>query len=226
MSEAVASRGVQVQRVVSAPFEVNTYVAVEDGRALVIDASSGLDWPTFAPKVAAAIGTAQVESFHLTHVHVDHVGGAARMAKLTGVVPTMHEGEAFVVESGDATLTGAAMFGGTMEACPVRRVREADTIPFGRRRFEVLLVPGHSPAHTALYEQESRSLFVGDVAFEGGSFGRVDLPGCDAKALVRSLERLAALDARDMYPGHMRPVLGGAKGALEESLDNARLMLL
>ena len=30
--------------------------------------------------------------------------------------------------------------------------------------FEVLLVPGHSPAHTALWEPESRSLFSGDVA--------------------------------------------------------------
>lgn len=233
MSEVVASRrvtasppGITVHRVVSAPFEVNTYVAVEEGRALVVDASSGMDWGAFAPKVAAAIGSAQVDAFHLTHVHVDHVGGAARMAKLTSCVPTMHEGEAFVVEEGDATLTGAAMFGGEMEPCPVRRVREGDVLALGRRRFEVILVPGHSPAHTALYDQESRSLFVGDVAFEGGSFGRVDLPGCDAKALVRSLERLAALDARDMYPGHMRPVLGHAKEALEESLDNARLMLL
>lgn len=226
MSEVDASVGVQVHRVVSAPFEVNAYVAVEDGRALVVDASSGLDWPRFAPEVSRAMGAAHVEAFHLTHVHIDHVGGAARMAKLTGVVPTMHEGEAFVVEQGDATLTGAAMFGGEQEPCAVRRVREGDIIRLGPRRFEVLLVPGHSPAHTALYEQDSRSLFVGDVAFEGGSFGRVDLPGCDAKALLRSLERLAALDALDMYPGHMRPVIGGAKEALEESLDNARLILL
>jgi len=29
-----------------------------------------------------------------------------------------------------------------------------------------------------------------------------------------------------MYPGHMEPVLGNAREALLESLDNARLMLL
>jgi hydroxyacylglutathione hydrolase len=123
-------------------------------------------------------------------------------------------------------LTGAALFGATMEPCAVRRVKEGDTLALGRRRFEVLLVPGHSPAHTALWEPESRSLFCGDVAFAGGSFGRVDLPGAEPRALVRSLERLAALDARDMYPGHMEAVLGNAREALLESLDNARLMLL
>jgi hydroxyacylglutathione hydrolase len=61
--------------------------------------------------------------------------------------------------------------------------------------------------------------------FEGGSFGRVDFPGCDPQALVRSLEKLATLDPVAFYPGHMRPVERGARGAILESLDNARLML-
>lgn len=65
----------------------------------------------------------------------------------------------------------------------------------------------------------------GRVRIEGGSFGRVDLPGADGRELIRSLEKLAALDARDMYPGHMRPVLGHAREAILESLDNARIMI-
>lgn len=222
---SIHRESVDVRRVVSRPFEVNTYVAVEDGRALVVDASSGLDWDAFAPLVRQAIGGAQVAAFHLTHVHVDHVGGAARMAKLTGILPTMHADEAHPVEQGDARLTGGALFGVGQEPCPVRAVREGDIIELGPRRFEVLLVPGHSPAHTALWDAESRSLFCGDVVFEGGSFGRVDLPGAHGPTLIRSLEKLAALDARDMYPGHMRPVLGRAREAIEESLDNARLMI-
>lgn len=215
-----------VHRVVSAPFGVNVHVAVEEGRALVVDASSGLDWDELAPRLRAAIGSASVESFHLTHVHVDHVGGAARLAKLAGNVPTIHEDEALPVEQGDPRLTGGALFGVPQEPCPVRRVREGDVVTLGRRRFEVLLVPGHSPAHTALWDPESRALFCGDVAFAGGSFGRVDLPGSEPRALLRSLERLAALDARDMHPGHMEPVIGNAREAILESLDHARLMLL
>lgn len=216
---------VDVRRVVSAPFDVNVYVAIESGRALVVDASSGMDWAALEPRLRAAMSGASPQAFHLTHLHVDHVGGAARMAKLTGLTPTMHADEADVVEEGNEMLTGAAFFGGTAEPCAVTRVKEGDIIELGRRRFEVLLVPGHSPAHTALWEPESRALFCGDVAFAGGAFGRVDLPGADGRELIRSLEKLAALDAVAMYPGHMEPVVTHAREALLESLDNARIMI-
>ena len=216
----------EVLQLVSAPFAVNVYVVREQGRALVVDTSSGMDWAAFAPKVQAALAGHEVVGVYLTHLHVDHVGGAARMARVTGAPLLMHEDEAFAVETGDPTLTGASLFGGTMEAHPVTTLREGARVELGRRRFEVLLTPGHSPAHTVLWEPESRTLLCGDVAFAGGSFGRVDLPGGDGRALVRSLERLAALDADDLYPGHMEAVVGGAKDALLESLDNARLMLL
>lgn len=216
----------EVVTVTSAPFEVNVHVVKEGDRALVVDASSGLDWRAFEPKLRAAIGSARVEAVYLTHLHVDHVGGAAPMARLTGAPVLMHADEAEAVESGDATLTGGALFGATQEACPVRRVKEGDIVELGALRFEVLLVPGHSPAHTALWEAESRTLLSGDVVFEQGSFGRVDLPGGDGPELVRSLEKLSKLDAINLYPGHMRPVVGGAKEAILESLDNARLMLL
>lgn len=215
----------QVRRLVSAPFEVNVFVVSEGGRALVVDATSGLDWDAFAPKLAEATRGLTVEALYLTHAHVDHVGGAARIRKLTGADALMHEDEAFAVEQGDARLTGGALFGVAQEACPVRRVKEGDVVGLGARRFEVLLVPGHSPAHTALWEPESRSLFSGDVVFEGGSFGRVDLPGANPAELIRSLERLRALDPVAFYPGHMRPVERGAKDAILESLENARLML-
>jgi len=217
---------VVVTRLVSAPFQVNVHVVREGDRALVVDASSGLDWDTFGPRLAAAIGDAKVEAVYLTHVHVDHVGAAARVKRLAGDAPVlMHEGEAFAVEKGDARLTGGAMFGVPQEACAIRSVKDGDIIEFGKLKFEVLLVPGHSPAHSALWEPESRSLFSGDVVFSHGSFGRVDLPGCDARAMLRSLERLAGLDAVDLYPGHMGDVLGNAHEAVLESLDNARLML-
>jgi glyoxylase-like metal-dependent hydrolase (beta-lactamase superfamily II) len=113
-----------------------------------------------------------------------------------------------------------------MEAHPVQRLREKDIVTLGRRAFEALLVPGHSAAHTALWDPESRSLFSGDVVFEGGSFGRVDLPGGDGRELIRSLEKLAALDPVNAYPGHMDPIVGGAREAILESIDNARATLL
>ena len=215
----------RITRLVSAPFEVNVHVVEEDGRALVVDASSGLDWDSLGPRLADALRGLKVEAIYLTHLHVDHVGGAARVARMTGAPLLMHEDEAYAVEHGDALLTGGALFGVEQEAWPVTTVKEGDAVTLGRRRFEVLLVPGHSPAHTALWDPESRSLLPGDVVFAQGSFGRVDLPGADPDAMLRSLERLAKLDAEAMYPGHMEDVTRTAREAILESLDNARLML-
>lgn len=214
-----------VRRIVSAPFDVNVHVVEEDGRALVVDASSGLDWDSFGPRLADALRGLTVEGVFLTHLHVDHVGGAARVARLTGAPLLMHEDEAFAVEKGDARVTGGALFGVEQEAWPVTTMREGDAVTLGKRRFEVLLVPGHSPAHAALWDAESRSLLSGDVVFAHGSFGRVDLPGADPAEMLRSLERLAALDAERLYPGHMEDVEANAREAILESLDNARLML-
>ena len=87
-----------VKRLVSAPFEVNVHVVDEDGRALVVDASSGLDWDSFAPRLQDALRGLTVDAIYLTHLHVDHVGGAARLARMTGAPLLMHEDEAYAVE--------------------------------------------------------------------------------------------------------------------------------
>jgi glyoxylase-like metal-dependent hydrolase (beta-lactamase superfamily II) len=58
--------------------------------------------------------------------------------------------------------------------------------------FEVLAVPGHSPAHVAYHADGC--LFSGDVLF-AGSVGRVDIPGADWDTLVASIRSLV-----DRYP--------------------------
>lgn len=214
-----------VRRVLSDPFGVNAWVLRDGERALVVDATSGLDWNVFLPRLTRVLEGAKVEGIFLTHLHIDHVGGAARMARALEAPLLMHEDEAFAVEEGDALATGGALFGAPMEAHPVTRLRTKDTLRFAGRELEVLSVPGHSPGHAALWDPESRSVFSGDVVFQDGAFGRVDLPGADAAELIRSLERLHALDPRAVYPGHMAAIEAHARDAVLESLDNARLML-
>jgi glyoxylase-like metal-dependent hydrolase (beta-lactamase superfamily II) len=67
--------------------------------------------------------------------------------------------------------------------------------------FDVLAVPGHSPAHLAYYAQGS--LFSGDVLF-AGSVGRTDLPGADWETLLGSLRLLVETLPPEtvVYPGH------------------------
>jgi glyoxylase-like metal-dependent hydrolase (beta-lactamase superfamily II) len=67
--------------------------------------------------------------------------------------------------------------------------------------FNVLSVPGHSPAHLAYYADGC--LFSGDVLF-AGSVGRTDIPGADWETLIASIRMLVeTLPAETVvYPGH------------------------
>jgi glyoxylase-like metal-dependent hydrolase (beta-lactamase superfamily II) len=53
-----------------------------------------------------------------------------------------------------------------------------------------------------LLSENEGLLYSGDTLFAGG-WGRVDLPGGDAGAMVESIGRLTALDDRiAVFPGH------------------------
>jgi len=67
--------------------------------------------------------------------------------------------------------------------------------------FDVVSVPGHSPAHLAYYADGG--LFSGDVLF-AGSVGRTDLPGADWDTLLASIRSLLDRYPPEtvVYPGH------------------------
>ncbi len=67
--------------------------------------------------------------------------------------------------------------------------------------FDVLSVPGHSPAHLAYYADGH--LFSGDVLF-AGSVGRTDLPGADWEMLLGTIRSLVDTFPPEtvVHPGH------------------------
>ena len=73
----------------------------------------------------------------------------------------------------------------------------------GDDELQVLFVPGHAPAHIALYSKAQQFVICGDVLFMN-SIGRTDLPGGDTETLLRSIrEQLFPLgDAVKVYCGH------------------------
>jgi glyoxylase-like metal-dependent hydrolase (beta-lactamase superfamily II) len=85
-----------------------------------------------------------------------------------------------------------------------------ETIEAGGLSFQVVLVPGHSPAHLA-YNADG-CLFSGDVLF-AGSVGRTDLPGGGWDTLVDSIRRLLELYPPEtvVYSGHGPPTTLGAE---------------
>jgi glyoxylase-like metal-dependent hydrolase (beta-lactamase superfamily II) len=76
-------------------------------------------------------------------------------------------------------------------------------VKFGNTELQVIHVPGHSPGHVCLYNNEAGVLVAGDVLFYG-SIGRTDLPGGDYQTLISNIKnKLFALpDETVVYCGH------------------------
>ena len=81
-----------------------------------------------------------------------------------------------------------------------RTVEEGDIIDLGDRHLEVLHMPGHSPGSIALWEQRTKTLFSGDVMYDGELFDH--LYHSDIDHYVRSLERLRDVPVETVHAGH------------------------
>src|SRR6478609_5657214 len=72
---------------------------------------------------------------------------------------------------------------------PAVELAEGGIVRFGEIRLRVLHTPGHTEGSVCLLAEDEALLFSGDTLFAGG-WGRVDLPGGSAEAIVESLGRL------------------------------------
>ena len=154
----------------------------------------------------------------VTHGHWDHLVGVADLAEGTGAPVWMPEGERTLLEDpAPWTPAGVTVRPYTAE----RFVDGGETIEAAGISFEVLAVPGHSPAHVAYHAQGC--LFSGDVLF-AGSVGRTDLPGADWPTLLASIRTLVERFPPEtvVYPGHGPATTLGAELAANPFLSELR----
>ena len=124
-----------------------------------------------------------------THHHPDHVGGVDPVRERFRV-PVLAHAETARHVSVDRTLAD----GETVRLAAPRRPWE----------LRVLHTPGHARGHLCLLEERARSLFTGDDIVVGSTVV-IDPPEGDMAAYMASLERLAALPAEFLFPGHGTP---------------------
>jgi glyoxylase-like metal-dependent hydrolase (beta-lactamase superfamily II) len=144
-----------------------------------------------------------VKKVLLTHGHLDHAGGAARLARTLRLpIEGPHPDDAFLLE-GLSEQGQRYGFQGSESCSPDRWLADGDTVSLGEIVFGVRHCPGHTPGHVVLFHDEAKIAFVGDVLFRG-SVGRSDLPRGNHEQLVRSItERLWPLgDEMRFVPGH------------------------
>jgi glyoxylase-like metal-dependent hydrolase (beta-lactamase superfamily II) len=129
------------------------------------------------------------------------------LAALQRAVGSHAVGVVLVTHSHADHLALAERFGGLHRARVARYpdVGDGDVIRVGEIGLTALHTPGHAPDHLAFWMAGDGVLFTGDLVLGRGS-SMVTYPEGDVAAYLRSLERVAALRPRLLFPGHWDPV--------------------
>ncbi|HET7207107.1 MAG TPA: MBL fold metallo-hydrolase [Terriglobales bacterium] len=182
------------------PLQCNCSVIGDEGtrEAIVIDPGDEID------EVSAIVKKhkLRVTQIVITHAHIDHVGGAMKLRKITGAPILLNLNDYALLKMLDVQATWIGM----PSPGPVEiesSLSQGDKITAGSLAADVLHTPGHTEGSICLYFAPEKKLIAGDTLF-AGSIGRTDLPGGSFKKIIDSLhERVLALpDETIVVPGH------------------------
>jgi glyoxylase-like metal-dependent hydrolase (beta-lactamase superfamily II) len=170
----------------------------ETGEAIIIDPG---DEVSRIQARLTALGL-KLKQILITHAHIDHVGGALRLKRLTGAPILLNENDLPLLKMME---TQAGWLGIATPETETPDESLADGLIVGLKRYpaEVLHTPGHTQGSVCLHFAPLKLLVAGDTLF-AGSIGRTDLPGGNSAQIIHSIEgRLLALpDDTHVLPGH------------------------
>jgi len=202
------------------------YLVVENGRGAFIDCGTNFAVPRMLAALdEAGISAAEVDWLILTHVHLDHAGGAGELiARLPNAKLVVHpRGARHMIDPSALWAGASAVYGeavmeqtyGRLRPIAADRVIEAPdghVVELAGRPLRCIDTPGHAKHHLTVYDERANVCFTGDVF--GLSYRDFDtangpfiLPTTspvqfDPPALHASIERLLALRPATMYLTH------------------------
>jgi len=166
--------------------------------AVVIDPGDNID------QILAALArhSLKVTSIVITHAHIDHIGGAARLKAATGAPVYMNQNDQELYDHLDVQASWLGMETPGRTQIDVE-ARDGDSLTLGDAAFHVLHTPGHTQGSISLWIPSENKLIAGDTLFRD-SIGRTDLPGGDGRQILRSIhDKLLTLpEDATVVPGH------------------------
>ncbi len=222
-----------------------SHLVVDDGHAAFVDTGAAPAHPRLMHALTElGLAPDQVDYVFLTHVHLDHAGGAGQLMRaLPRARAVLHpRGAPHMIDPAKLIAGTVAVYGEAMyrelygEIVPVAAERvvianDGDRIVLGSRTFELLDTPGHARHHYCAHDLDHDDIFSGDTF--GISYRDFDTAAgafifptttpvqFDPAALHSSLDRLMARRPRRMVLTHFGPVgdLERLSGDLHADID-------
>jgi glyoxylase-like metal-dependent hydrolase (beta-lactamase superfamily II) len=144
----------------------------------------------------------ELKQILVTHAHIDHVGGALKLKKLTGAPIFLNQDDLPLLAMME-TQAGWIGVAPPEIAPPDEDLADGKRVGLERFPAEVLHTPGHSQGSVCLHFAPLKLLVAGDTLF-AGSIGRTDLPGGNSEQIISSIHsRLLGLpDDTRVLAGH------------------------
>ena len=208
------------------PGHAAAHLIQHGGRAAFVDVGTNDSVPYLLAALRELdVPPEAVDYVLLTHVHLDHAGGAGRLMRLLpNALCVLHpRGAPHMIDPGRLIAGSQAVYGperfarlyGTIEPVAAERVRitrDGERLGLAGREFEILHTPGHALHHQVFVDHAHRCVFTGDTF--GISYRELDSPAgafitptttptqFDPGQMCASIDRLLALAPEAMYLMH------------------------
>ena len=220
------------------------HLIVENGRAAIVDTAVNASVPRLLHELARlGLAAEQVDYVILTHVHLDHAGGAGQlMAALPAAQLVVHpRGARHMIDPSKLVAATYDVYGrenairmyGEIPAIPAERVIAASdktTIHLGGRELLLLDAPGHARHHICIRDSRTGHIFTGDTF--GLSYRQLDRGGrqfvfpattpsqFDPDALHCTIDMIAGFKPSALYVTHY----GQVRDVMRLAADMHRLI--
>lgn len=183
----------------------NTWL-LGDREVVVVDPGPAI--PAHLAAIRAAAGDAPIVGVWLTHAHPDHANAVGALVAATGAAYA-------------AWPTPAPTYAIPALPRPDHPLEDGDQLHVDGATWEAVHAPGHASDHLCFLRQGDRLLLTGDVVVGQGTVV-IAPPDGDLVAYLASLDRLAALDAAVLLPGHGDPITDPAAKLAEYKAHRLR----
>ena len=202
--------------VMTSPF---TVYLIKESEGVVIEPGPA----ALVPRIIEAmkkLGMKDLAYIIPTHIHVDHAGGAGKLAQLyPGAKVLVHPaGLKHVIDPSKLVQSTKTVFGEDFEAgfgpilpvpdSQIKAVEDGEIIKVGGRELQIIYAPGHAPHHMVIFDRSVKGIFCGEaLGLPGGEDHRILLPAVappsfDQEIYLETMEKLRKLGARTLFYSH------------------------